>query len=41
MSHFAVIEYLQDKPMGDFIFRPSSKGGNYLNLTWKFYDKII
>jgi len=47
MSHSAAIEFLQDKQVGDFVFRPSSKvpfksqGQNFLNLTWKFYSNII
>ena len=34
-------EYLSDRLNGDFIFRPSSKGTGYLNLTWKIYNNII
>ena len=47
MSFYAAKDFLQDKPVGEFVFRPSSKvfslcqGSNYLNLSWKFYDNII
>lgn len=34
-------EYLADRMNGDFIFRPSSKGASYLNLTWKVFGTII
>jgi transcription elongation factor SPT6 len=29
--------YLAEKPPGDFIYRPSSRGVNYLTISWKFY----
>lgn len=32
---------LMDKPNGDYIFRPSSKGVDNINLTWKFYNSNI
>lgn len=35
------ITELQDKEVGDFLFRPSSKGENNLTLTWKFYTNNI
>ena len=35
------IQYLKEKPDGSFVFRPSSKGVGYLNLTWKFYDDVL
>jgi transcription elongation factor SPT6 len=41
MSIVAAIEYLNDKPLGDFVFRPSSKSTEYLNLTWKFHDNVV
>lgn len=41
MSLHATKEFLQDKPVGEYLFRPSSKGTNFLNLTWKFYDNIL
>jgi len=31
--------FLKQKKNGSFIFRPSSKGIDYLNITWKFYQK--
>lgn len=36
MSMKAAVEYIQQQPLGDFVIRPSSKGGNYLSITWKF-----
>lgn len=41
MSFIAAKEYLSDKNMGDFVVRPSSKGTDYLNITWKFFDHVI
>lgn len=35
------INYLSEKPDGSFVFRPSSKGSDFINLTWKFYDEVI
>jgi transcription elongation factor SPT6 len=32
---------LADKDIGDYIFRPSSKGENNITLTWKFYVNNI
>jgi transcription elongation factor SPT6 len=32
------IDTLRDKKIGAYIFRPSSKGSNFLTLSWKFYD---
>ncbi|CAG9322903.1 unnamed protein product [Blepharisma stoltei] len=31
---------LSSKEIGDFIFRPSSRGQDHLTCTWKFYDYI-
>eukprot|EP00828_Plagiopyla_frontata_P026036 TRINITY_DN3364_c0_g1_i2.p1 TRINITY_DN3364_c0_g1~~TRINITY_DN3364_c0_g1_i2.p1 ORF type:complete len:486 (+),score=64.14 TRINITY_DN3364_c0_g1_i2:96-1553(+) len=38
MSISAACDYLLDKKDGDFVIRPSSKGTNHLNITWKFYE---
>jgi len=32
---------LQDREIGDFIFRPSSKGPDNITLTWKFYTNNL
>jgi transcription elongation factor SPT6 len=35
-------EYLQDREIGDFVIRPSSKGMDHLNITWKLSsDNIV
>lgn len=34
------IRYLKDRPIGDYIFRPSSISSSHLTLTWKFYNDI-
>ena len=31
-------DFLNDRFKGEFIFRPSSKGPGYLNLTWRIFD---
>ena len=41
MSINAAKDFLSDKSMGDFLFRPSSRGPNFLNLTWNFYKNIV
>lgn len=35
------LTFLAEKPDGSFVFRPSSRGIDYLNLTWKFFDEVI
>lgn len=35
------LTYLQDKSVGEFVIRPSSRGTEQLNITWKFFDKVI
>lgn len=35
------LQFLSDKPDGRFVFRPSSKGMDFLNLTWKFFGDVI
>jgi len=34
-------QQLADKDVGEVVIRPSSKGFNYLTITWKFYDKVF
>jgi transcription elongation factor SPT6 len=34
------LDYLNEKEVGDFLVRPSSKGIDHLTITWKFFDKI-
>lgn len=34
-------EYLSERLNGEFVFRPSSKGTDYINLTWKLYEDIM
>jgi transcription elongation factor SPT6 len=35
------VEKLRDVDIGEFIFRPSSKGVDNITLTWKFYQQNI
>ena len=35
------IQELADKENGEFLFRPSSKGTDNINLTWKFHNKNL
>jgi hypothetical protein len=35
------VAYLQDKPKGEFLFRPSPRGDRFMNLSLKFYDNQI
>jgi hypothetical protein len=32
------LDELAEKEIGEYIFRPSSKGTNNITLTWKFYN---
>ena len=32
---------LYQKEIGDFVFRPSSRGINHITCTWKFYDGVF
>lgn len=34
-------EYLEDKNIGECIFRPSSRGQDHLTCTWKFYENVF
>eukprot|EP01119_Soliformovum_irregulare_P007094 TRINITY_DN1949_c0_g1_i1.p1 TRINITY_DN1949_c0_g1~~TRINITY_DN1949_c0_g1_i1.p1 ORF type:complete len:1550 (+),score=544.67 TRINITY_DN1949_c0_g1_i1:1495-6144(+) len=31
-------EYLKDKPIGEVVIRPGSRGDKWLSITWKFYE---
>lgn len=33
-------EELSDRPVGEVIIRPSSKGDHFLSITWKFQEKM-
>ncbi|CAG8505344.1 9574_t:CDS:10, partial [Racocetra fulgida] len=33
-------DYLSDKQPGSLVIRPSSKGYDYISITWKLYDNI-
>jgi len=37
LSLVKATEYLANRDIGDYIFRPSSRGENHLTLTYKFY----
>lgn len=37
----AAIDYIKDQSIGEFVIRPSSRGPEYLVITWKFYEKVI
>lgn len=41
MSLTAAIEYINEQPRGDFVIRPSSRGPEFLTITWKFYEDCI
>jgi len=40
-NYIQCLEFLKNKEIGDYIFRPSSKSNNIITLSWKFYDNII
>ena len=35
------MNFLQDRSIGEYVIRPSSKGTDHLNITWKFFDKVL
>lgn len=35
------LDYIESQPIGEYIIRPSSKGKEFLTITWKFYQKVI
>lgn len=34
-------DYIESQKVGDYIIRPSSRGKEYLTITWKFYEGVI
>jgi len=38
IDYSRTIDFLRNAELGSFIFRPSSRGNNFLNLSWKFYE---
>ena len=40
ITFFAALEYLRSRDIGDYLFRPSSKGINNITLTWNFYRHV-
>jgi transcription elongation factor SPT6 len=40
ITHEEAIKYLADKEPGEYLIRPSSRGPNYLTITWKFYGGL-
>jgi len=32
---------LESADVGDFVFRPSTRSGNHITLTWKFWKKCF
>lgn len=34
-------EFLADRTRGEFLFRPSSKGPSYINITWKMFEDFF
>jgi transcription elongation factor SPT6 len=41
MSIMSAKDFLSDKNVGECVFRPSSKGTDFLNLTWKFHEGVL
>jgi transcription elongation factor SPT6 len=41
LSSKKALDELAEKEIGEYIFRPSSKGTNNITLTWKFYNSNI
>jgi SH2 domain/Zinc knuckle len=39
-SLMQTIEYLKDKDIGDFLFRPSSKGNDHITFTMKLFTSV-
>ena len=35
------MSFLNDRGVGEYVIRPSSKGTEHLNITWKFYEKVL
>eukprot|EP00004_Rigifila_ramosa_P012927 TRINITY_DN2840_c1_g1_i6.p1 TRINITY_DN2840_c1_g1~~TRINITY_DN2840_c1_g1_i6.p1 ORF type:complete len:976 (-),score=220.34 TRINITY_DN2840_c1_g1_i6:14-2941(-) len=42
IDHSKAEEELRGRPIGDYLFRPCSRGRNYISLSWKFdEDQIV
>lgn len=41
ISLYSAQQYLNNRQTGEFIIRPSSKGQDVLNVTWKFWEGVI
>ena len=41
MSLSKALKTLEDSKVGDFVIRPSSRGINFLTITWKFNEGIF
>ena len=35
------LDYMEGQKVGEYIIRPSSRGRDYLTITWKFFDGVI
>lgn len=35
------IDEVRNMPVGEFLFRPSTEGADFLTITWHFYKNII
>ena len=35
------IEYIESQRVGEYIIRPSSRGREFLTITWKFFEGVI
>lgn len=40
VTKVGAVDYLEKQPPGSFIIRPSSRGRDHLNITWKFAKDI-
>jgi transcription elongation factor SPT6 len=34
-------DYIESQKVGEYIIRPSSRGKEYLTITWKFFEGVI
>ena len=35
------VDYIESQKVGEYIIRPSSRGKDYLTITWKFFEGVI
>jgi transcription elongation factor SPT6 len=35
------VDYIESQKVGEYIIRPSSRGREYLTITWKFFEGVI